>query len=342
MLEFAKFSINDRLDYFEEVANRRGLTKLIVEKDFWVCFTLKILFEMRDLAEVFIFKGGTSLSKVFSIIKRFSEDIDLSINPDWLGFGGDKSPDGAPSRTKFDKRRKELEKTCVEAVKKKIQPILENTFTEIIGPQESGIAYLEYEFNQRTESPVLYFNYPTKEHDKQGYIHPQIKMELGSLTDQEPTETHKIASWVAEEFPEDFEQPNFHVVSLAPERTFWEKATILHAECHRPPEKPMRNHLSRDIYDVCRMALHESGEQALTDLNLLKRVVDYKQKYFRSGWANYEKAKPGTFRLVPPDHRLQDLKSDYRGMQEMFFEAPPDFHESLMELKKIEKRINGS
>jgi len=340
MLEFAKRPIDDRLVYFEEVASRRGLTKLIVEKDFWVCITLKLLFETPGLEDVFIFKGGTSLSKVFGIIKRFSEDIDLSVNPNWLGYGNDKSPDKATSRTQFIKRCKELEETCIKAVKNKIQPILQNAFTKILGRQDSGTEYLAFELDQRTKSPILYFNYPTQERETPEYIQPQVKLELGSLTDQEPTGIHEVTSWVAEEFPEEFMEPNFHLISLAPERTFWEKATILHAECHRPLDTPLRHHLSRDIYDVCRMAHHETCERALADLNLLERVVGYKQRYFRSGWANFETAKQGGFRLVPPDHRLQELKSDYRLMQEMFFEEPPDFEVLLEQLRAIEEKIN--
>lgn len=342
MLEFAKRPIDDRLAYFNEIASRRGQTKLIVEKDFWVCFTLRLLFEMPDFADAFIFKGGTSLSKVFGIIERFSEDIDLSVNPVWLGFGDKNSPDKAPSQRKFLKKCKDLEETCIETVKDKIQPILENTFTDILGPKDSNTKYLVFKLDQRTGSPVLFFQYPTYESDAHGYIYPQVKMEFGSLTDQEPIETHKVKSWVAEEFPEEFEQPYFRVISLSPERTFWEKATILHVEYHRPPEKPLRKHLSRDFYDVFRMAQHESGKKALADLKLLRRVVNYKKRYFHSGWAHYEEAIQGPFRLVPPKHRLAEIKNDYQQMEEMFYGARPDFNELLAELKNIENKINSN
>jgi predicted nucleotidyltransferase component of viral defense system len=104
MLEFARLPLDQRVSYFQEVANRRGLTRLIPEKDFWVCFSLRLLFSTPALVDKFVFKGGTSLSKVFGIIKRFSEDIDLSVDPDWLGFGGGNRPDAAKSRSQFEKR----------------------------------------------------------------------------------------------------------------------------------------------------------------------------------------------------------------------------------------------
>jgi hypothetical protein len=342
VLEFAKRPIDDRLVYFDEVASRRRLGRLIVEKDFWVCFTLRLLFETPGLSDKFVFKGGTSLSKIFNIIKRFSEDVDLSIDPNWLGFDGDKSPDKAPSRTQFNKRCKELNKACITAVEKRVQPILEQAISEILGSPDSSKTHLSFDFDKVTKSPVLIFHYPTKESDERGYIHPRVKLELGSLTDQAPTGSHTATSWVAEEFPAEFNAPKFHVVSLEAERTFWEKATILHAEYHKPQEKPMRNHLSRDIYDLCCMASHKSGQRALADVELLERVVTYKKTYFHSNWANYDAAKPGTLCLMPPNYRFSELKTDYGQMQEMFYETPPDFDDLLEKLRTIEEKLNSS
>lgn len=89
------------------------------------------------------------------------------------------------------------------------------------------------------------------------------------------------------------------------------------------------------------MAEHESGQHALADLDMLARVTKHKQIYFRSTWSSYETAKPGTFRLVPPDHRIADLKTDYQQMQEMFLEKPPAFDNLLAQLRAIEEKING-
>jgi hypothetical protein len=158
------------------------------------------------------------------------------------------------------------------------------------------------------------------ERERTGYVHPQIKLELGSLTDQKPAGEHTVTPWVAEEFPSLFTTPACHVVALELERTFWEKVTILHAEHHRPSGKPMRSRFSRDCYDVCMMAFHKDGQKAMQNLDVLERVVRYKRKYFQSTWARYEEAKPGSLRLVPPEHRLADLKADYQQMQQMFTE----------------------
>ncbi len=341
MLNFAKLPLDERAALIHEVANRRGLTRVMVEKDFWVCFTLRLLFSIPELADRFVFKGGTSLSKVFGIIKRFSEDIDLSVDPEWLGFGGDNRPDAGGSRSQFEKRCKKLELACIVAVEEQIQPILEQAICEGLGAVDGGNSYLSFQVDSQTHSPIIIFRYPTREPETPGHISPQVKLELGSLTDQQPIGEHTVTPWVAEEFPDLFKEPSCQVVALEAERTFWEKATILHSEYHRPRENPMRSRLSRDCYDLCMMAEHQSGRHALTDLDMLARVKEHKQTYFRSTWSNYETAKSGTFRLVPPDHRIADLKTDYQQMQEMFLEKPLAFDSLLVQLKIIEEGING-
>ena len=340
MLEFARLSVEKRAPYFVEVANRRRLSPIIVEKDFWVCFTLQLLFATPELADKFVFKGGTSLSKVFGIIKRFSEDVDLSVDPDWLGFGGEKSPEAAKSRSQFDKRWKNLNNACAAAVDQKVRPALEQAIRAILGPSRDGAPYLVFKLDEQTHSPVILFHYPTNEPSPRGYVQPQVKLELGSLTDQRPSGGHTVTSWIAEEFPALFATPNCHVVALEVERTFWEKATILHTEYHRPADKPMRSRLSRDCYDVCQMAANPAGQKARRDLDLLARVVHHKRTYFQSAWANYDAAKPGSLRLIPPEHRLADLKADYQQMQEMFTEPPPPFDDILRQLRRIEATLN--
>ncbi|MGA2264792.1 MAG: nucleotidyl transferase AbiEii/AbiGii toxin family protein [Acidobacteriota bacterium] len=190
MLEFARLPLDQRAPYFQEVANRRGLTRLIAEKDFWVCFSLRLLFSTRALADKFVFKGGTSLSKVFGIIKRFSEDINLSVDPDWLGFGGENRPDAAKSRSQFEKCWKKLNDACAAAVDQRVRPALEQAIQDTLGPMRDEATYLAFKLDEQTHSPVLTFRYPTTEPDRLGYVHPQVKLELGSLTDQRPIGDH--------------------------------------------------------------------------------------------------------------------------------------------------------
>ena len=340
MLEFSRLPLSERDPYFEEVADRRNLSKRIVEKDFWVCFALRLLFAEPELADKFVFKGGTSLSKVFGIIDRFSEDVDLSVDPDWLGFGGEKRPDAAPSRSQFEKRWKRLNAACAAAVDATVRPILEKVLQATLGPNADGLAYLVFKIDEQTQSPVLTFRYPTTEANTLGYVPPQVKLELGSLTDQRPAGQHSVTPWVAEDFPDMFSEPSCSVVALEAERTFWEKATILHKEHHRPADKPMRPRLSRDCYDLCRLAAHATGKRAIKDLALLARVVEHKRLYFHSSWSHYDTASPGSLRLAPPAHRLSELRTDYQEMQEMFTRPPQPFDELMTQLRNIENEIN--
>jgi len=138
-----------------------------VEKDFWVCFTPRILFSTPALAEKFVFKGGTSLSKVFGIIKRFSEDVDLSVDPEWLGFSGEHRPDAATSRSQFEKRWKRLNEACATAVERKVQPALEGTLQEVLGRLPPALPISSSSWMGKHVHPSLRSNTPLSDRPPQ-------------------------------------------------------------------------------------------------------------------------------------------------------------------------------
>ncbi len=335
MIKFAQYQTKERTTFFVEVASRRNLTELIVEKDFWSCFILNRLFSIPKIKRMLIFKGGTSLSKVYEIINRFSDDIDLTIHPNDLDYDLSRLPEKGTSNTMRKNYHKELKKACDEKIIE-IQALLEKDIVNILGEIKSTRKY--FEFNEEHSS--LLFYYPTQQQEDGGYIKPQIRLEIGSHTGTEPNEIREVKSWVAEEFPDSFEEPNISLIALKPERTFWEKATILHAEYHRPKESTMRNRLSRDYYDLYQMAQHDSGQNAMNDLKMLDEVAKHKNCYFYSKWAKYSEAKVGTLHLYPPQHRIAELEKDFKEMKEMFFKNPPSFDNLLSEIKKIEHKIN--
>jgi len=166
-------------------------------------------------------------------------------------------------------------------------------------------------------------------------------MEFGSLTDQRPTGTHVIMPLVAELAPDVFDDFRADVVALEIERTFWEKATILHAEYHRPAAQPMRDRFARHYADFAALWKHPGGRAAATRLDLLKRVRIHKIRFFASGWAHYDTAVPGTLRFAPPDARFAELRRDYAVMKPMFLSPPPHFDEVISNLREAEKAING-
>jgi hypothetical protein len=145
---------------------------------------------------------------------------------------------------------------------------------------------------------------------------------------------------VAEEFPRQLGDFRCELVALELERTFWEKATILHAEHHRERSKPMRDRFSRHYSDMAALARHGVAERALAATELRQRVADWKSRFFAASWARYDLAKPGTFRLVPPDFRLVELEKDYRAMRAMFLAEPPPLESIVETVRDLENRIN--
>jgi hypothetical protein len=129
--------------------------------------------------------------------------------------------------------------------------------------------------------------------------------------------------------------------TIVAERTFWEKATILHQEAHRGPEKPLPRHYSRHYYDLYRLSLLPIRDSALARIDLLQDVVQFKMRFYRCSWALYEDAKPGSLKLLPPQHHVMELKRDYQAMQVMLFGQIPNFEKIMTELGSLEKIINN-
>jgi hypothetical protein len=333
-LSFLELPLDERRLYLEQAALRRNVSPVILEKDFWVCWLLGVLFA-SEFADSLVFKGGTSLSKVFGVIERFSEDIDLSLSPEFLGL-----PEAGTSRDQASKWMKNAEAACGAAVRGKIAPVLEAAATVILG--ERGGGWFEFLTDPGTNSPVLLFHYPTTQPPGFDYLKRSVKLEFGSLTDQQPVGRHLVMPWVAEVLPVAFPDWRCEVVSLELERTFWEKATILHTEYHRPAEKPTPDRFSRHYADTAALARHTVSTGALARGDLRDRVVAWKGQFFGSNWANYDLAKPGTFRLVPPDGRMTALRRDYQAMKDMYLSEPASFDDVMAALGELERRINVS
>ena len=341
MSTFATLPPDERSLFFRQYQQTRGIDPVIVEKDFWVCWLLGRIFSTSELGDTCVFKGGTSLSKVFHAIERFSEDIDVGVSPTSLGMS-EADLDEAPSNTLRHKRMKKIEAACGQTVSQRWQPRLEQLAREILGAKPEGGDWLSYRFDEASHSPILLFHYPGALPRGVTYIAREVRIEFGSLTDQRPTGRHRIEPMVAALVPEAFTDFAVDVVALEVERTFWEKATILHAEFHRPAENAIRDRLARHYADFAALWQHESARQARTRFDLLERVRVHKSKFFSSAWANYDAAIPGTLRLVPPPHRIAELRADYDAMRQMFLDDPLDFDELIAILHAAEKTINAS
>jgi hypothetical protein len=186
---------------------------------------------------------------------------------------------------------------------------------------------------------VINILYPAAFPDR--YLRPELRLEIGPLAAWLPHEERMIGSYAAEAFPQVFARRECSVRVIKAERTFWEKATILHHEAHRPEGNSQPSRYSRHYYDLARMAAAPVKDEALANLDLLRDVVEFKQRFYPRAWARYDLALPGGMRLVPGGHVLVAVESDYRAMTNIIFGAVPEFGAIMATLRALEDEING-
>lgn len=297
MDSFAKKNAATTRPVFTEAAARMGINPLVIEKDFWACWSLKRVFEMTDIPG-HIFKGGTSLSKVYRVIGRFSEDIDISIDRTGLGFSEENDPANPElSGKKREKLCDALKKTCSSFIENEILPRFQHGCKEMLG-EAVWAASMDGRDPDRLS---ILFNYPRSlsEYVLGAYLTPSVVLEFGCRGDQWPANNATVRSFVAEQFPGLLAEPDVSVRAMAGERTFWEKVTLIHAENHRPSSATPRERLSRHYSDIAALYNTALGVRATADTKLLQQVVEHKRIFFRSGWANYDTAKPARSNWCP-------------------------------------------
>jgi hypothetical protein len=325
MESVARLESAERRELFAETAARKGMTPAIVEKDFWVCWTLGKLFAHPDLSRLLMFKGGTSLSKVFNLIERFSEDIDLIL--DWRVVAGEDDPLAERSATKQEMINKAIDSKAVDYIGGEMLAMI----AQAIDPICHCVVAAD-------DLHALNVQYPAAFTDV--YLRPEVRLEIGPLAGWMPFDNYRIKPYAAETFPQLFKQADCAVQAIRAERTFWEKATILHHEANRPGSSPQPMRYSRHYYDLAMMAAAPVKDAALSDLGLLEDVVTFKRRFYPRGWAQYDQAKPGTFRLVPSEHVLAAVEKDYMQMRNMIFGRYPSFDEIMGTLQMLEREIN--
>ena len=330
MRQIAKLNEKDRKALFHNTAAKMGMTDAIIEKDFWVCFMLDYLFHRCKWKDNIAFKGGTSLSKSFGLIERFSEDIDLILDWRVIGFKKDE-PWQERSNTKQDIFNKEANAKTEKFLKEKFLPVITTDL-------EKEFGYAVNCYIEKNDPQTVVFAYNRSFEDMS--ILPVIRLEIGALAAWTPAKEKAITPYAAEQYPHLFEQPSTDILTVLPERTFWEKVTILHREANRSVDKSFPSRYSRHYYDLYCMYNSPVKEAAFKNLGLLERVVKFKEKFYRCPWAKYEDAKPGTMKLMPQEYNLKALEDDYKHMQNMIFGKKPSFDEIMKTIQILETEIN--
>lgn len=334
MITIAQLSDTEREVLFGNAADRAGIgNPAIVEKDFWVCFALEYLFHKSPWPESFIFKGGTSLSKAYHAIERFSEDIDLIMDWRLLGYGVFE-PWEERSKTQQDKFNKMAVANASEFLSKIFAPQMERDVSDMIGRNVT----VNMDPTDKEQCTVNFF-YPHVFNTN--YLRQEIRLEIGPLAEWVPSHPVVITSTAAEQFPAAFQQADTVVPTVDIERTFWEKVTILHKTASAYDQKGIPARYARHYYDLYQMSRSDVKNKAFCRKKLLEQDVKFKLKFYYAKNASYETAQIGTIRLVPSEAAINDLSVDYDHMKDMIYGEQPPFKQIMEGIARLEEEINS-
>lgn len=339
--EVLKANAETRAGLFGTTAQRLGTTPQNVEKDFWVCWTLDALFNGRDGGPRLLFKGGTSLSKGFGLIRRFSEDIDVTVFRDDLGEGYSLAELEEFGSTKRKKALKAIRQACENYINGDLLEQLTAIAANAAGraglpPDQLSVA------SDPDESQSLLVSYPTVT-AADNYISKMVRIESGGKSALDPNSVRAIMPYSNGDLPGiDLTIANITIVDA--ERTFWDKIVILHGRRRwfetRGSLLGGGHRVSRHYYDVHQLLQCDVGKEASKNLALGKDCVAHARMFFNRPDYDLESAHPPSFVLTPEGDMHDDLRRDYAAMAGMIFGDAPPFEEIVEAIADLERRIN--
>ena len=318
-----------RINIIETISRETGLSPASIEKDWWVTMALRALF-LCDCAVFMVFKGGTSLSKAWNLIERMSEDVDIAIDRSFFGS------EGQMNRSAITKLRKA---SCLY-----ISTSLKNQLSYQL--EDMGIAGFSLnipETGDTTADPqIIELNYQTLfAEDENTYIKEKVLIEIGSRSLIEPSKNIEIRSIIANSYPQSsFADPLTPVPTVIPQRTFLEKAFLLHEEFQKPAENIRVERMSRHLYDLERLMDTDFAQSALENISLYKSIVDHRSKLTAISGIDYSTHSPDTINFVPPDFIIENWRNDYSFMQaNMIYGESLPFGILIERIKKLNERF---
>lgn len=317
-----------KVNAYNQVSELTGMSPFGVEKDWWVVQALALVFEL-EIGPHLVFKGGTSLSKAWGLISRFSEDIDLAVDRSFFGYEGDLSKN----------QRTKLRRESSSYISESLFPKLQEMFKEK-GLGEVALKLIKAE--SRDQDPRIIEIYYPNVIEVPGYIAPRVQLEIGSRSLKEPFAIQKINSLVDEHYSSsEFSQEYINIPTVIPERTFLEKVFLLHEEFQRPVEKIRVDRLSRHLYDIYQLSKTKHTDNALKDLELYNTIVKHRYQFTRVGGVNYNLHQPKFISPLPPKEFEQAWKKDYQTMQElMIYGDSPSYEEMISDIQALVEKIN--
>lgn len=335
----------ERRGLFLATSNRLGTPLQNVEKDFWVCLVLDVLFNGRGTGEPrLLFKGGTSLSKGYGLISRFSEDLDITVFREDIGQQVDienmEALSGKQQRVRIDA----IKNACQAYIQNELKDRLNRQIMSLF--REVGVSLIDAPVVEDPDDPyhqTLLVHYPSVSTEVDDYIRPTVKIEAGAKSALEPHQLVSIQPYVAD----DIMAGNLivsDIVTIKAERTFWDKIVILHGlrrwYDNRGQLRQQGNRVSRHYYDLYKLAHSSVGENALKDLALGFDCARHAKMFFNSNDLDLLHARPGTLAIMPTPEMIEILKHDYRLMAGMIFGEVPDFSDVLKVILQLEHTIN--
>ena len=324
MIKFLKIPENEQRKIYQDISNQVGLPPQAIEKDAWVTLMLRMIFSSK-LAKHFIFKGGTSLSKAFGLIQRFSEDIDLGIDRTQLGFQG--------NLTKGEIRK--LRRACHSFVSNDLLEILKKQLTDYrINSDRYKIIVENTEISDQ-DPETIKVEYKSL-FDGVSYLPNRVLIEVSARSLIEPNQEVQISSILDEQYPEAvFTEDSFTVNATNPQKTFLEKLILLHEEFQKPADKIRHLRMSRHFYDIGQILDSEFGQDALQDSELFKSIIEHRKVLTPMKTTDYVSLSLDTLNITPPEEQLKNYRSDYKEMQKSMIHGSSEDFDILLE--KINK-----
>jgi hypothetical protein len=327
--EWFELTEQNKRNIFAETARRKALPISSIEKDWWVVQTLAVIFS-TEYADKLVFKGGTSLSKAWNLIERLSEDIDLVLDREYLGFAGD------------------LSKKDIHKLRYASYDFLTTKFTNKLGDKFKTLGFTDVVVKYREvinhdQDPLIIEIYYPKLTEQDTYLRPGVLVEVGSRSLKEPYSQRIFSTMVAEAFADrSFADKPVTIPTVNPERTFLEKVFLLHEEFQRPPEKMRIERLSRHLYDIERLSQTPFLQKALQDKELYNTIVAHQNKFSLLQGVDYDKHSPKYIKIVPPADLLPLWEKDYDSMtKSMVYGDRLPFDELIRRITELQEKINA-
>lgn len=330
MFNWLALSPDQRKTIITAINARSGFPEKAIEKDWWVTMVLRALFQ-TPYANNLLFKGGTSLSKSWKLIERFSEDIDIAIDKETVGY------EGTPTTKSQIKRLKEKSSLFTKTI---LKEALEKQLLEVGIPADACTVIAEETASSDTDPQKLIITYPPL-FEPNPYLADQVIVEVSARSLKEPFTAVKIQSIIddyAQEQP--YAYPAFAVPSVNPERTFLEKAFLLHEEFQKPAEKVKHERKSRHFHDLHQIMDTPYGQKALQDVELYQTIITHREIYNNLPGIDYATHHPTSINFIPPEAIWKQWEVDYESMrQNMILGDSPDYSQLMVRMNELLARF---